>query len=589
MSGQNSAAVRAARPRGQSALERRLRLATGLVLFSFVLTHLLNHALGLISLDAMEYGRLLFLALWRSAAGTAALATSILLHLALALRSIYLRRHFRMPVWEALQLLLGLSIPLLVIGHAVGTRLAHERFGFDDSYAALILLIWKVRPDLGLQQAVLLLVAWIHGCIGMHFWLRIQPWYARWSMPLYTLAVLIPVLALLGFSQAGKEISTLAIHVGWINDTFAAAGFPDAQARASLQETGRAVLDTLIAALAITLALRAVRLWREGRSAIRVTYPGGQTVTVPLGFSVLECSRRARIGHASVCGGRGRCSTCRVRVTAGQDALPEPSAEESRVLKRVGAGPDVRLACQLRPTNDLSVFPLIPAAIPASRALLQQGAITGEEREICVLFADIRGFTQISERRLPYDVVYILNRFFAATGAAIERSGGIVNQFTGDGVMALFGVQGRPEAGARQSLDAARAMIRAIAALSADLEADLRTPMRIGIGIHCGPAVVGLMGHGAATYLTAVGDTVNTASRLQDQTKEFSCQLIISEPVAMRAGVDVSGFPRHEITVRNRTGPIAIRIIADVELLQLPGTQAAAHTGSSASGSRTET
>lgn len=587
MSRQGKATARNAGPRGQTALERRARLASGLVLFTFVLTHLLNHALGLISLDAMEYGRILFLSLWRSAAGTTALAAAILVHLALALRSIYLRRHFRMPVWEALQLLLGLSIPLLVIGHAVGTRLAHERFGYDDSYSALILLIWKVRPDLGLQQALLLLVAWIHGCIGMHFWLRIQTWYARWSMPLYTLAVLIPVLALLGFSQAGKEIETLAVHIGWINDTFAAARFPDAQARAALQETGRAVLNTLIAALVITLALRSIRLWRERRTAIRVSYPGGQTVTVPLGYSVLECSRRARIGHASVCGGRGRCSTCRVHVTAGQEALPEPSAQEARVLRRVGAGPDVRLACQLRPTHDLSVYLLMPATIPASRALLQQGAITGEEREICVLFADIRGFTQISERRLPYDVVYILNRYFAATGAAIERSGGIVNQFTGDGVMALFGVQAKPEASALQSLEAARAMIRAIATLSAELKAELLTPMRIGIGIHCGPAVVGLMGHGAATYLTAVGDTVNTASRLQDQTKEFSCQLIISEPVASRAGVDVSGFPRHEITVRNRAGPVAIRIIADVEALQLPGTQAAAHTARSASGSRT--
>lgn len=584
MSGRGQAAARIAGPRGQSALERRFRLASGLALFTFVLTHLLNHALGLISLDAMEYGRMLFLALWRSAAGTTVLAASILLHLALALHSIYLRRHFRMPVWEALQLLLGLSIPLLLVGHAVGTRLAHERFGFEDSYAAVILLLWKVRPDLGLQQALLLLAAWIHGCIGMHFWLRIQPWYPRWSMPLYTLAVVIPMLALLGFSQAGKEISTLAVHVGWINDTFAAAGFPDARARAALQETGRAVLNTLIAALVITLALRAIRLWREGRTAIRVSYPGGQTVTVPLGFSVLECSRRARIGHASVCGGRGRCSTCRVRVTAGRETLPEPSAEESRVLRRVGAGPDVRLACQLRPTHDLTVYPLMPATIPASRALLQQGAITGEEREICVLFADIRGFTQISERRLPYDVVYILNRFFAATGGAIERAGGIVNQFTGDGVMALFGVQANPEAGALQSLEAARTMIRAIATLSAELKAELRAPMRIGIGIHCGPAVVGLMGHGDATYLTAVGDTVNTASRLEEQTKAFSCQLIISEPVASRAGVDVSGFPRHEITVRNRAEPIAIRIIADVEALQLPGTRGAAHTSANEPG-----
>jgi len=144
-----------------------------------------------------------------------------------------------------------------------------------------------------------------------------------------------------------------------------------------------------------------------------------------------------------------------------------------------------------------------------------------------------------------------------------------------------------PAVGALQALEAARALTRAIATLSADLRGELPARLRIGIGIHCGSAVVGHMGHGAATYLTAVGDTVNTASRLQDQTKEFDCQLIISEPVALRAGVDVSGFPRHQITVRNRAGPIAIRIIADVEALRLRGTPAAAQTMQAASGSHT--
>ena len=249
MSGQSNTAAGVAAPRGQTMLERRTRLATGLVLFTFVLTHLLNHSLGMISLEAMEAGRRAFLALWRSTPGTVALAASILLHLALALRSIYLRRHFRVPAWEALQLLFGLAIPLLVINHAVGTRLANERFGFEDSYAVLVLLFWETRPDLGLQQALLLSIAWIHGCIGLHFWLRIRFWYARWAIPLYTFAVLIPVLALLGFAQAGKEISALAIHQGWINDTFAAAHRPDDQARAALQETGKAILYLLIALL----------------------------------------------------------------------------------------------------------------------------------------------------------------------------------------------------------------------------------------------------------------------------------------------------------------------------------------------------
>src|SRR5579871_4156380 len=102
---------------------RRLRLATGLVLFAYIATHLANHALGLVSLAAMDAGREWFLWLWRNPVGTAALYGSLLVHFGLALWALYLRRSLRMPVLEALQLALGLSIlPLLTI-HAVGTRL----------------------------------------------------------------------------------------------------------------------------------------------------------------------------------------------------------------------------------------------------------------------------------------------------------------------------------------------------------------------------------------------------------------------------------------------------------------------------------
>jgi adenylate cyclase len=193
--------------------------------------------------------------------------------------------------------------------------------------------------------------------------------------------------------------------------------------------------------------------------------------------------------------------------------------------------------------------------------------MAGREREVCVLFADLRGFTKISEKRLPYDVVFLLNRYFEAVGGAIETAGGIPNQFIGDGVMALFGVDAGPEEGARHAVAAARAMHRAVAELSADLHEVLPAPLRIGIGIHCGPAVVGHMGRGVATYLTAVGDTVNTASRLQEQTKEFACELVLSDRAAERAGLDVSGFRREEISIRNRAEPIVVWVIGDVETL----------------------
>jgi adenylate cyclase len=411
--------------------------------------------------------------------------------------------------------------------------------------------------------------------MGIHYWLRMQPWYARIRMVLYTFAVLLPMLALLGFSQAGRFVATLAADPIWIRELHADARTPDVMASAALKHVGDSIRMALGVLIAITLGARALRQVVERGSSVRITYPGARVVSVPVGFSILEASRQERIPHASVCGGRGRCSTCRVRILSGAGPLPPPGPTEARVLARLTTAPDVRLACQLRPVHDLSIVPLIPPSVEAVESLSHPGLMAGREREVCVMFADLRGFTKIAEKRLPYDTVFLLNRYFEAVGGAIEAAGGIPNQFIGDGVMALFGVQTGPEDGARDALAAARAMHRAIADLSAELHEALPSPLRIGIGLHSGPAVVGHMGRGAATYLTAVGDTVNTASRLQDQTKVFSCELIISDRVAQNAGLDVSGFVREELTVRNRAEPVVAWIIKGVADLPLQTTETA--------------
>jgi adenylate cyclase len=152
----------------------------------------------------------------------------------------------------------------------------------------------------------------------------------------------------------------------------------------------------------------------------------------------------------------------------------------------------------------------------------------------------------------------LLNRYFQSVGEPISAAGGMVDKFVGDGVMALFGVDSDAPTGCRQALAAAQAMVEQVDALSNNLAEDLAEPLRIGIGIHCGPAIVGRMGYGSAVHVTAIGDTVNVASRLQDLTKEFKCQLVISEEVAKQAGVNVATLPRHEVTVRNRGEALAI-------------------------------
>jgi adenylate cyclase len=300
---------------------------------------------------------------------------------------------------------------------------------------------------------------------------------------------------------------------------------------------------------------------------VRITYPAGRTVIAPVGLTVLEASRLGGIPHASVCGGRGRCSTCRVRVEGGIETLPPARPEEARVLERVGAPPGVRLACQLRPLHDLAVAPLLPATAGPAQAAPRGDGRGGREQEIAVLFADLRGFTGMAERKLPYDVVFVLNRYCDVIGAAISRAGGVPNQFSGDGVMALFGVDVGPEDGCRRALAAAGAMVAGIATLNAELAVELATPLKIGIGIHTGPAIVGRMGYGESAQLTAIGDTVNVAARLEQLTKDYQCALVMSEDVGTRAGIDVSALPRHELTVRNRAAVLAVRTVDDVTTL----------------------
>jgi adenylate cyclase len=337
----------------------RIRLISGLVLFAFVFSHFANHALGLISLEVMEAGRRIFVILWRGLPGTALLYGALAVHFALGLYALYRRRDLRMPVMEAGQLVLGLAAVPLLAEHVLGTRLLHEVANVNDSYAYVVLVLWKLAPGKGVLQAVALLVVWSHAVIGLGYWLRLKPVFPRLLPWLAAVVVLIPVLALLGFVSAGREIAVRARDAGWLIDAKARINWPQEGAVALVHDLQEAVWLGVAAALAAVLAARAAKaLWERRRGMVVITYPGPIEVRVRHGTSVLESSRLEGIPHASVCGGRGRCSTCRVRVGEGFDAVTPPREEERRVLERVGAAPDMRLACQLRPENSISVTPV---------------------------------------------------------------------------------------------------------------------------------------------------------------------------------------------------------------------------------------
>ena len=564
---------------------RRVRLISGLILFAYVVSHLVNHMAGLVSVAAMQAVLEVQRLLWVSPPGLLLLYGAFLLHAGLAIWTLYARRDFRLQQGEVWQVLLGLAIPPLLILHIAGTRGIESLLGTEVGYPTILLIYFELSPVSGLRQLLVLLVVWAHGCLGIFLWLRFKAWFPRWRSALFAGALLVPTLALAGVWMAGQWAQYLYdVRQAPFTDALVAQ-IADPQKLLFIGAVERGFLlgygGLLLAALA---ARRVRRLLEHRRGVVVVTYPNGRRVRVPRGTTILEASRSAGIPHASLCGGRGRCSTCRVRIGQGLSAVPPADTEEAKVLHRVGAAPNVRLACQTRPTEDLEVQPLLPPNVTAREARARPGYLQGDEREVVVLFADLRGFTRLAETRLPFDVVFLLNRYFRTTGEAVEGAGGRVDKFIGDGVMALFGVErsaadGDGRQAARSALQAAQTMVeglqeveRVLAGDSSGADSSQRRgteALRIGIGIHIGPAIVGEMGWGDAVSVTAVGDTVNTASRLEQATKDFEAQLVISAALAERAGLPSDGAERRHIELRGRRESLEVLVFSDARHLKL--------------------
>src|SRR5260221_4081486 len=375
------APARAAAAFNAVALIHRLRLATGLVLFSYVLSHLLNHAMGVLSLNALLAVQYWFVAIWHWAPMTALLVAAALIHVALALWSIYRRRQLRMPPWEAAQLLFGLAIPPVLVDHVIGIQIAQEAYGINADYVYMLYAFGSV-PVRGTLQGMLVVIAWVHGCIGLNYWLRLKPWYRDNQAIALAIAVLVPAAALAGYYGGIREVMALARDMEWVKDAFADMNLPGATGFQTLAAWRGALWTLLGALLGGAVFARAVRgIIERPRGRVTLSYPGGRTVNVVPGMTLLEISRTSGIPHASVCGGRGRCSTCRVRCGAGIENLAPPSADETRVLARFGATPNIRLACQIRPTADLELTPLVAPNFGVARALKGDDFHTGREVE----------------------------------------------------------------------------------------------------------------------------------------------------------------------------------------------------------------
>lgn len=549
---------------------RQVRLITGLVLFAYVVSHFANHALGNISLRAMDDALYYHAMFWQSWPVLIVLYGSVLIHLGLGIWALYARRQFRWTGIELTQLIFGLSIPAFIISHVIGVRLAGVMFGHEKDYPQVFFAYWVYRPGMQWTMYSMLLVSWIHGCIGIYFWVRTKPYFRKISSLLLALAVILPTLSMLGLYQGGRAVQRASTAPEWRAENLSREKVGTGAEQVTLERISSAVLYGYLGLIGLAIVARGVRaLMERRRGLVRLSYGNGKTVRIPVGLSVLEASTRFNIPHSSVCGGRARCSTCRIRVVGDCSALPEPSNRETFVLDRVGAGgdPAIRLACQLRPRTDVAFFQIFPAHTSASSAATIKPAHPGRERYVVSMFVDMRGSTKLAEQLLPFDTVFIINRFLTAVSQAVVECGGQPNQFVGDGQLALFGLATNPQTACRQAIEAASRIAIHVDALNEFLGDDVPEPLRFGVGIHGGEVIIGDIGSEEHTVFTALGDPVNVAARLQDMTKALSCEVVLSGDVLKTANLPVANLPQIEVPIRGRVEPLIVYTVKKADML----------------------
>ena len=547
---------------------RQVRLASGVVLFAYLVSHFLNHALGNISLEALAAGVYWHMAFWQFLPVTILFYAACVVHTALGIWALFERRQFRWKAVEPLQLVLGLSVPMLIFGHIIGIRLGQTLFGHERLYPQVLFLYWIWAPYRVWMMLAVMIISWVHGCIGLYFWLRMRAFFKRAAPFLLALAVLIPALSMLGFYQSGRMVIE-ADSIEWRTETQSESQIGTRAEARTLERITDYLLYGYFGMIGIALLARGARAINERRRGmINLSYGNGRIVRVPKGLSVLEASLRNNVPHASVCGGRARCSTCRIRIIGDHNELPEPSPREAFVLGRAGTpDPSIRLACQLRPTCDISFFQLFLPHTMSADGHDSNPTRIGQERYLVNMFVDMRGSTRMAEKRLPFDTVFIVNRFLGAVSQAVLACGGMPNQFVGDGMLALFGLSTSRQEACRQALRAAAMIAANVDELNKFLEHDLREPIRFGIGINGGEVIVGDIGYRDHMVFTALGDAVNVAARLQDMTKILSCEVVVSDEVRATAGVVADALPQHDVEIRGRNEPMIVRATSDARTL----------------------
>jgi class 3 adenylate cyclase/hemoglobin-like flavoprotein len=266
-----------------------------------------------------------------------------------------------------------------------------------------------------------------------------------------------------------------------------------------------------------------------GATVTFVGEPGGEVpVATCEGKTLLESALASGVPLFNDCGGQARCTTCRVRVVEGE--LPMRTADEAEIARMLNWPDGIRLACQLRPGKDLRVERLMRQELQREKTSDAHVGERSGELPLAVLFCDVNGFTEFAAQRMPYDVVHVMNRIFLRIGEAVLGNSGYIDKYLGDGLLALWGIDGgTPTELVLNAVRSALLMQHTVRELGSHLSSHFGAELSLRVGIHFGRAIIGRIGHPARQQLTAIGDTVNVAARVEAQNKDLRTSLLITE------------------------------------------------------------
>ncbi len=295
----------------------------------------------------------------------------------------------------------------------------------------------------------------------------------------------------------------------------------------------------------------------------KVTFlPDNKECNVPSNVTLLEVAKRNNIPHVAACGGEGNCTTCRLLILDGVENCSPETEKEKVLIEQAHTTEGFRLACQTSINGDITARRLVLDSDDIKDISFDR---QGESKKIAIVFSDIRGFTPFSEKLTPYDVVFILNRYFKRMVKVIEENYGRVDNYIGDGMVAIFGINDEKNP-AEHAVKAAIGMRDEMDDMKPYLKTMYGKDFDIGIGVHWGSAVVGDIGAGESKRFTAIGDSMNFASRVESANKQFNSRILISDDIFQKVKNNVVIKDYMRTMVKGIDGRVTLHEVEQIHL-----------------------